>query len=625
MGFLTPLALALAGLALPILIFYMLKLRRQPARISSLMLWQQVIRDRQANAPWQRLRRNLLLLLQLLILALLVMALARPYFTVQARVQGNVVLLLDASASMQATDVAPSRFAAAQVAALDLVDRLAPDDTVTVIAVERTPRVLASTSTDRISVRQTLTAARPSAGPADWDAALILAAANAATRPNTTVVVISDGALNQGQDEAATSLAALPVPTQFIPIGQAAHNQGIVALSVRDGQAGPELFVRVANAEAGPSRRLIEVYVDDQLFDARQLELPAQDSVGLALNGLPLQTHHIRASLSGNDDLALDDVAWVVRSSAPARLLLVSAGNLFLERALALLPNVTVQRATPDQELPNARFDLVIFDRVTPAEATLDNPDGLPEANLLFIAPPNSTSLFDVTGVVDRPQVTQIERQHPLLTYVELNNLHLGQAQAVTPPPWGQTLIAAPDTPLLIAGQAQGRRVAVLTFDLHQSDLPLQIDFPILMLNLIHWLLPGGSLEQGQMLQVGQTVDLPAVSAAEALQIRTPSARQLSVSPAQITFDDTAELGVYQVLAKTPDQAEPTLLTEFAVNLLAEAETDLQPRSLEPGSSPAHAAGQPLTGRWEWWWLLVGGGLGLVMLEWWVYWRGEVR
>src|SRR5690606_15281051 len=128
----------------PIIIFYMLKLRRRPARVSSLLLWQQVVQDRQANAPWQRLKRNLLLLLQLLILALLVLALARPYLNVPAEVQGNVVILLDASASMQATDVSPSRFAAAQAEALALIERLGANDAVSLLAVESTPRLLAS-------------------------------------------------------------------------------------------------------------------------------------------------------------------------------------------------------------------------------------------------------------------------------------------------------------------------------------------------------------------------------------------------------------------------------------------------------------------------------------------------
>jgi len=142
MSFLTPLALALAALGLPILILYMLKLRREEQVVSSTMLWQQVLRDRQANAPWQRLRRNLLLLLQLLLLFLLVMALGRPYSEISRRVQGNVVVLLDASASMQATDVRPSRFEVARSWARQLIDGLGPNDTMTLIAVEDVPHVL---------------------------------------------------------------------------------------------------------------------------------------------------------------------------------------------------------------------------------------------------------------------------------------------------------------------------------------------------------------------------------------------------------------------------------------------------------------------------------------------------
>ena len=619
MGFLTPLALTLSALALPIIIFYMLKLRRQPARVSSLLLWQQVIQDRQANAPWQRLRRNLLLLLQLLILALLVLALARPYFIVEARVQGNVVLLLDASASMQATDVAPSRFAAAQAEAQALIDRLGPDDAVTLIAVEHTPRVLASTSTDREAIRRSLSEAQATNSPADWEAALTLAAANAAARPNTNLVIVSDGGLAQPGADRAIDLSRLPVPVEVISLGQGADNQGLVSLALRDGPDGPEVFLRVANAAGEARQRRVEFYVDDHLFDARDLELPPQASASLTLTGLPLGARYLRASLAGPDDLAADDVAWLVRSSAPARVLLVSPGNLFLERALALLPNVTVERALPDQELPAARFEAVIFDRTLPAADTVE---ALPEANLLFIAPPASTPLFEVKGPLERPRPTRLERTHPLLEFVELNTLNIAAAQAVVPPPWGQTLIDSRSGPLLIAGQPQGRRVAILTFDLFQSDLPLQIDFPILIVNLSRWLLPSGGLAQGQMLQAGQRVDLPVAAAAEAFQIRTPSGQSLAVSLNQPAFHQTGELGLYQILAQESNQS--SLLSEFAVNLLSEAETNTRPQVVTVAPA-AEAASQSLTGRWEWWWLPAGLGLVVLLLEWWVYWRGEGR
>src|SRR5437764_1107989 len=104
MGILAPVGLLLGLLAIPIIIFYMLRLRRQEITVSSNLLWRQVTQDRQANAPWQRLRRNLLLLLQLLVLAGLVAAVARPFVLTSAPAAGNLVVVLDGSASMQATD-----------------------------------------------------------------------------------------------------------------------------------------------------------------------------------------------------------------------------------------------------------------------------------------------------------------------------------------------------------------------------------------------------------------------------------------------------------------------------------------------------------------------------------------
>ncbi|MFQ5612504.1 MAG: VWA domain-containing protein [Anaerolineae bacterium] len=624
MGFLLPSALALSVLALPIIIFYMLKLRRQPVRVSSLLLWQQVLQDRQANAPWQRLRRNLLLLLQLLILALLVLALARPYLTVQARVQGNVVLLLDASASMQATDASPTRFAAARQAALELIDRLGPNDAVTLIAVGRAPRILASATTDRDALRRALDSARPGNGPVDWEAALTLAAANAATLPDSTVAVLSDGAFS------SEDLPSPPVPVEFITVGEGRDNQGLVALALRDGPAGPELFLRAANAAPQPARRRVEIRVDGQLFDARQLDIPARGSAGLVLSDLPLAARMVEARLAGGDALPVDDRAWAVRQAAPASVLLVGEDNLFLERALALLPDVNPRRAAPDQPLPQSPFDLTIFDRALPAAPGDSAQVPLPDGNLLFIAPPASTGLFQVNGVFTQTRLVRVEADHPLLAYVSLDNLHVARAQAVQPPAWGQTLVEAEGGPLLVAGQVGGRRVAVLSFDLHQSDLPLQIDFPILIVNLARWLLPGGGLTPGQSLQPGQGFELPAAPSASALRVETPSGRQLelpldSTEEAPAIFGQTFEPGIYRVFAGEAGQADPAFLTAFAVNLLDEGETNIQPgRARIAAGDPAGGAGA-VTGRQEWWWPVLLLGLGLLLVEWWVYWRGMVR
>ena len=209
MGLILPTALGLIALAIPIIIFYMLRLRRQPAQISSLLLWQRVLQDHVANAPWQRMRRNLLLLLQLLILALLVLALARPFRTVEAKVQGNVILLLDASASMQATDVAPNRLEAAKAEALNIVRTLRPDDTVSLIVVEAVPRPLmvAEGTPDRSALEEAIHNVQPTNTLANWETAIALAAASAVSQANSTVVILSDGAI-------PTDLPVLPAPVR---------------------------------------------------------------------------------------------------------------------------------------------------------------------------------------------------------------------------------------------------------------------------------------------------------------------------------------------------------------------------------------------------------------------------
>src|SRR3982750_2866742 len=143
MSFLTPLALIGGLLAIPIILLYMLRLRRREITVSSTFLWQQLLQDREANTPWQRLRRNLLLLLQLIILALIVFALARPFIIVPAVSTGQIAVLLDASASMNATDsTAGTRYNEAKQRALEIVDTMNPGDTMTVINAAESPEVL---------------------------------------------------------------------------------------------------------------------------------------------------------------------------------------------------------------------------------------------------------------------------------------------------------------------------------------------------------------------------------------------------------------------------------------------------------------------------------------------------
>lgn len=117
MTFLTwPIAAIAAGIAIPALILlYFLKLKRRDMEISTTLLWKKAIEDLQANAPFQKLRRNILLLLQLLVLCALLLAIAQPQMSDRGKTDKRHIIMIDRSASMSSIDgdEVPSAAAAA--------------------------------------------------------------------------------------------------------------------------------------------------------------------------------------------------------------------------------------------------------------------------------------------------------------------------------------------------------------------------------------------------------------------------------------------------------------------------------------------------------------------------------
>jgi hypothetical protein len=605
MGFLAPLSLLFAALSIPILILYMLKLRRRDVLISSTLLWQRVLRDREANAPWQRLRRNLLLLLQLLVLALLTLALARPFVPAPTVVRGSVVVLLDASASMQAQDVdgvAPTRFDAGLRAAREIVAGLGAGDVATVIAVGPQPQVLASATNDRALLRRVLEDAAPTEGPADWEATFALAAAGLAGAKDPGVVIISDGALPE-------TLPPLPGEVRFVGVGGGGDNLAVAALATREGP----------------------------LVDARRLPVPAQGSATLTLTDLPYDLQVVQARLvfgngdEGRDALPLDDVAWAVHAPpVSGRVLLVSDGNLFLERALGALPGVELTRLAPDRPLPAEPYDLTVYDGVVTGT--------LPSGNLWLIGPRASATgggtlgteggfSLEVGSAFTATVITRVAEEDPVLRHVDLSAVHVLRARAVVPPPEARVLVEAQGGPLLFVAERPEGRLAVLTFDLHDSDLPLQVAFPILTANLAGWLLPGGTARLPALVRPGDPVPIPPDSQATQILVTAPdgSRHALPVGEEMPVFAATDQLGIYHV--QHVDRSDTVLQSAvLPVNLFDEAESNIAPRdAVRVGQAEVAAAAREEGGRREFWPWLAGAALGVLGVEWWAYQRGSLR
>ena len=607
----------------------MLRLRRRDMPVGSTFLWQQLIRDVEANAPWQRLRFSWLLLVQLLIAAIVVLAAARPFSAVESDLAANVVLIVDTSASMATRTDDEDRMALARERARDVIARLPVGGRVTVVAASDTANVLVSETDDRDAALSAVDGISATQLPGDLTDAFALSSALAARDEDSTVVVVSDASGDRLPD------VGVGAPVVVERIGSTDANQAIAALSAlrRSGGAQLDLFVAVANHSATEATRRLEVSADGELVDARDVTIPARQRAEALITTVPAAARTVEARLSGGDALAADDVAFaIVPAQGTTRALLVSDGNAYLENALALLPRLELYAvgedgyadAIAEADEAGTPYGLLIFDQYVPSEPTT--------VPALYVDPPEDGPFGTVGERVETPVIDRPNPDEPILRFVDLSSVHIGRARQIDLADGVRAVVSSgAGTPLVAVGQVGTRRLAVIGFALEESDLPLQVAFPLLMSNLTDFLLPPaeGVLPSSMALGESVTVDVdPGIERATISTIGTAglpgsgsAETEVSVAGGQLTIPGAEQVGLRRVLAVSDDEAlDGTLLGETAVNLFSPDESDVAPgdpqRISEMGrvARADGASSQPT--RAEWWWPFALAALALLALEW---------
>lgn len=620
MSFLAPLALLGAAIVGPLIVaMYLLKLRREEQVVSSTFLWQRMVRDIEANAPWQKLRRNLLLLLQLLLMLLLVLALARPFVPVTGISGANLIIIFDRSTSMLATDESPTRLEAARRQALALIDQLPDNGRATIITIGGQMEAPIASSSDRRELRRVIERIQPSySGQSDLTQALTLASALAAREPDSEVAIISDGnvILPDG--------LRVPARVRYFPIGRSSDNVAINAIALQPGPFEQNLFVQAINYGSSPVTRRLSLYYDGVLSNVVDLTIdPGREQSWI--EAIPATVAVVEARLDENGDaLPVDDRAYAVspqRETVKVRL--VSDGNRFLETGLALLPGLEVTRV-PTTTLTftesAAEVPLTIFDGAVPTE--------LPPGNLLFIGPLRSTELFSITGEFDFPLIRPAALEDPLLRNVRLNDVNILRAPRIVPGQWARVIVDSDGGPLLLAGEREGRRIVVLAFDLHLSDLPLNIAFPLLLSNMIEYLLPVSSVQ----LTTGQPIVAPVDSTIEEVRVIQPDGRvassrdgQVQVQANQTFYTETDLPGVYTLEERRGNEVIAS--RRFAVNLFAPNESQIAPQrdlTIPQLSGAQSTVARERDGRQEMWRWLALAALIVLFVEWLYYQRNTI-
>ena len=617
MGILFPIALGLLALAIPIILLYLLRLRREPLVVSSTVLWRRVLEDKAANAPWQRLRRNWLLLLQLLLLALLVLALCRPFLSLPTQVSGNLIVLLDGSATMQATDVQPTRFEAAKRKVNTLIDGLNGGQPMTLILMRGYPEVLATASTDKNVLHAALDRAHVTSEPINTQEALTLAAATAQRSPDANVVIVSDGAFSR-----ADKLPDLRARITYMPVGANDQNTAIAALSVREAGANPQIFVAIANYGSTPATPTIVTTVDGKILDTRDLNVPANSTINFTLENAPATTLQVNATLTGKtgqDFLPADNSAWTIRKQgAPRRVLMVTDGNGYINKFFNQVRGYSLTVTTPaEYSAITDNYDLYIFDSYLPPQ--------LPRGMLLLFNPPDS-EWIPAGGTLDAPTFARIVQSDPLLQYVDPSGFYVARAKKLVTPGWMRVVAAtANNDPLILAGEQNGQRVVALAYSLQDSEMPLTIYFPIFMINTLRWLEPQGSLTQVTQVRPGETLTLPVTADVTKVVVTQPDGTQTQVVPTNgtLSYTETGRVGIYGLERFVGNKSARE---NFVVNLFDPTASTIAPvaqNDLKLATDVATGNAADARATYEFWLPIVAVALLLLMVEWWLSYRGE--
>lgn len=603
MSFLQPWGL-LAALTVPfILILYMLKRKSRLEPVSSTMLWEKLEQFISPAINLSRLRKNLLLFLQIAAALLLAFALAQPAvnWAGAATNANTTIIIVDTSISMAVQDPGQdgTRLERARQQIRDLIASKGAREQVAIVGMAEQAYLISGISTDSSALLKSAENMTITGAEANISDALVVAENIARSQEEPALVIISDGRFDDSE-------LKVNCPVTYLPLGSSQVENLMMEDIVVDQN---RLYLAVHNNGTVPSRGTVQVKNSrGQVAGQREVELNPGEGKMLVWRALDPSPWYQGEISSLSDQLSMDNCRYAVSSrQQKSKLLLVTAGNLFLERALMLQPSLSITRIKPEHYLPSlaGEYDLFVFDGFLP--------ENLPAAPVLSFDPPHPNR--HLKSSPPSAAGSLLPSSHLLLTHVDLSEVRISFSKPLS---GGQPLLMSDKGTLGAEYIQQGQPLIAFGFAVQAGDLPLRPAFPILIRNIMDYF-TGLDLNPGQF-EYGQPLIIEPPYKTDELTVISPGGTAITArAPFPYHGPVLLETGIYTVTAGEETAGEMT--RAVAVNPPVSTEKlsfresiniNGQPLSGSPENRAQIPAYTPL--------LLVT--LLLVGLEWWVDNRG---
>ncbi|MCC9599355.1 BatA and WFA domain-containing protein [Stieleria sp. JC731] len=519
MSFASPDKLIWLLVALPIIVFYILKTRLRRRTVSTLLFWEQIFEQKRQRSLWQNLRHWVSLLLQLAFVAFLGFALADPLWNSQEDRGQDLILVVDNSASMGAVDpeTGTTRLDAAISQASDMASTLRNGDNIALITAGTSVRVVVGMSDFAPTVVEAIDKIRLTDGPTQVKQAVAAARRLASDPERRRIVIFTDGGITNrdlfaektsSQDvgsedtpaggssqpsENESSERLLAEDVRVIAVGKSLDNVAITTFQVRRSTVDPigySLLVVVENFSENPADARLTLKLNDDLVDVIPMSIEPGESFRKQIDATSQAGGVLTGQLKDEDALMVDNTARAIlpdRPEIPVRLVVGSESESFyLNRILESIPLV---RIVTEEEADQPKLHIFA--------ATV--PETIPDGPVLFVDIPQdgpklgdaSEPAWQIGEAMENPIIAKQEKSSPLLRHVQLQNVILAGGRDIevnenlgTPTTLLETATGAK---VCVSVERESGRILLLASDLDTSDLPLRIAFPVLMTNAMNW------------------------------------------------------------------------------------------------------------------------------------------
>lgn len=543
---------ALAVFIPGIILLYLLKQKVVNQKISALNLWKEAYENIQASTPWEKFRNNILMYMQIAALVLLIAALMSPYIAGSGSGYSNVLIIIDNSASMSGLySEDESKLDVAKEQATDYIN--SNDGTrYTVMTASNTPDLIISGSDDKGRVSDVINNIETTDIAGSLDQAVSMVQSLVAAWKDYKVIAFTDSSANMQN-----------INCEVVDLSIQGDNGAIQSLSHTVSEDGTvKVMARVDNYGSSRLSTDVNLYIGNKLYDIQNVTVEPGESGIVYFKDITLgkynsilagNTPYLMAELNSKDMLAGDNIVYdILDSGSEDKILLVTDKNTFLEKALKISGSQTIDKVQPkDAEAAyTEEYSLVVYDGVLPGELA-------ETGNIIFINPPASDikdeeeSWKNDVFIYGKKSKSSVIRtlKGSVTEYIEDYSFSSLDVLGLKTPKWakgffetGSKLSAG------YLGNYNGRMVAVIGFDLHNTDFPLQTEFPIFMYNLLRETM-SAKITDKSVYNAGEAVNIQKKGKSEKAVVTKPDAakEKYSLEDGAVVFTDTMYAGLYSI------------------------------------------------------------------------------